>query len=77
MYMVYNYAYLRCNKVMVKFIQGNGTSFMCQINNITRFHVIESGDFTGGWVLYTLKGVKIRKFTTLCEVENYIGEMDK
>ena len=65
---------------MVRF-QGNcvcgKTTFKATFNDVHRFDVVEVIDFAGGWFLYTLDGLEIDRFETLCEVETYIEEMDK
>lgn len=63
---------------MVQFKQlGLNGSFTAIIDNVDRFKVVESESFSGGWILYTLEGIKIKTFPTLGDLETYIEEMDK
>ena len=66
-------------KEMVRFegmcINGKFT-FKATFDNVHRFDVVEAIDFAGGWFLYTLNGLEIDRFETLCEIETYIEEMD-
>jgi len=47
------------------------------IDGVKRFSCEQNMAFMGGWVLYTLEGIKIKHFPTLEEVETYVEEMDK
>ena len=51
--------------------------YKAKIDGVHRFDVIEAMDFESGWFLFTINGVLIDRFETMCDIAEYIEEMDK
>lgn len=59
-----------------KYVGGKESNAVI-IDGVKRFNCEQHLGFMGGWNLYTLEGIKIEHFATLCDVEIYVEEMDK
>ena len=64
--------------VRFKSKEFSSISFKAEVDDVHRFTVIENQSYVSGWNLYTPdEKIHIGNFATLCEVEQYIEDMDK